>query len=160
MTKRTPLKRHKALVALSKDHHFGLLLCWKLHKGQAGGVSSKRIKEYLLYFFNEHLRAHFLVEEKIIFPVLPVEHPLRLEAERQHRELYQLIAQLEEDQEELAENIKKFEEQLEKHIRFEERQLFMEIQEQLNEKELTILGEQVEDAHTAKQEQWEDRFWE
>ena len=31
--KKTPIKRHDALKHFSRDHHFGLLLVWKIREG-------------------------------------------------------------------------------------------------------------------------------
>lgn len=160
MSERKPLKRHKALVEFSRDHHFGLLLCWKLRKGIAAGVSAERMSAYLQYFFRQHLVPHFELEEQLVFPLLSREDNLRLEVEQQHRDLYRLIKQLQENHENQLAVLKEFEKQLEKHIRFEERKLFMHIQEVLTESKLQELQEEVEAGHTHQQEKWDDKFWE
>ena len=160
MAKNKPLKRHKALVELSKDHHFGLLLCWKLRKGLASGIAENRMAAYLTYFFEEHLKEHFLIEEEEIFPVLPEENPLRKEAELQHQELYALVSRIREKEgKEVTNLLKQLEEKLEKHIRFEERVLFMQIQATLSEEKLQKVAKRMEIRHTKKEDQWQDQFW-
>lgn len=157
MAKNKPLKRHKALVELSRDHHSGLLFCWKLRKGFTSQISGERMAAYAGYFFDEHLKEHFLLEERLIFPLLPKENDLRQEAERQHQKLYELINQIKEKK--AISLLKELEQKLEKHIRFEERQLFMHIQESLEEAELLALQARVEGVHVKKAEQWKDIFW-
>ena len=160
MAKNKPLKRHKALVELSKDHHFGLLLCWKLRKGFASGIAENRMVAYLSYFFEEHLKEHFRIEEEEIFPTLPQEDLLRKEAERQHQELYALISQIQEKEgKEVSNLLKQMEEKLVKHIRFEERELFTHIQASLSEEKLQEVAERMEIRHTKKEDQWQDQFW-
>ena len=63
----TPLKRHPAIVSFSKDHHFGLLLVWKIRQGLAKAVDAERISKYVLYFFREDLEKHFQEEERLLF---------------------------------------------------------------------------------------------
>lgn len=157
---RKPLKRHKALVPLSKDHHFGLLLCFKIRTGLQKEVEEERIARYARYFFRKHLLEHFRLEEELIFPCLAQENPLRKEAEKQHQELYELEKQLDGPSSEIREVLIIFEDKLEKHIRLEERQLFMQLQDELDEVGLQSLGERVEAKHQFKPEVWQDRFWE
>ena len=59
MKTQAPIKRHQALVAFSKDHHFGLLLIWKIKQGLANAIRVERITNYILYFFEEYLLQHF-----------------------------------------------------------------------------------------------------
>lgn len=155
-----PLKRHPALIPLSRDHHAGLLLCWKIRTGFKKSVAEDRMAAYTVYFFEHQLAPHFSLEEKEIFSCLPEEDVLRKEAENQHIQLYELTARLRQASEDKAMLLHTFEQTLDKHIRFEERQLFMHIQGALNEEQLTALGSRVEAAHTEVPEQWDDRFWE
>ena len=67
MKDHAPIKRHQALVSFSKEHHFGLLLVWKIRQGLANAVSAERISRYVLFFFNEDLKFHFREEEELLF---------------------------------------------------------------------------------------------
>jgi hemerythrin-like domain-containing protein len=149
----TPISRNESLRNLSRDHHYGLLLCWKIRKGLKT-VDHGRIKAYTNYFFNEHLLPHFRLEEKFIFPLLGEESELVQAAMSDHRRLKSLF----EDETGVLESLLKIEVELEKHIRFEERVLFKELQRTVPEEVLTIAmarhnGPQNED-------NWEDKFWE
>ena len=46
-----PLKRHKALQPLSRDHHHGLLLSWKIRSGFKKNIDVERIKVYADWFY-------------------------------------------------------------------------------------------------------------
>lgn len=76
MEKPKPLKRHKSIVPLSKDHHQALLLCWKIRMGVKKNIAPQRIKSYCHWFWINHIQPHFNIEEKYVFPVLGNEHDL------------------------------------------------------------------------------------
>ena len=71
MKNHTPLKRHQAIVSFSKDHHFGLLLVWKIRQGLVKDIDAERISNYVLFFFKEDLVKHFREEEQFLFCKLP-----------------------------------------------------------------------------------------
>ena len=87
------MKRHEALVQLSRDHHFGLLLCWKLKEGLKREISPERMSKYVQLFYTQNLKPHFLEEEETLFPLLGNEHPLISEAVAQHREFEKMISE-------------------------------------------------------------------
>lgn len=150
-----PLKRHPSLVPLSKDHHHGLLLCWKLREAQKRKISSKRVKEYLDFFFKTQLKPHFSFEEKEVFPLLGTGHPLVQQAVTEHKRLRFLFSQ-EDNNEDTIINIEK---ELKAHIRFEERTLFQKIQEVTSEADLEKLAQKEEKVTTPDPDDWEDHFW-
>lgn len=153
MTKHKPIKRHQALQALSKDHHQGLLLCFKIRQGIKLEVEEGRIKKYCDWFWKEHLAAHFAEEEKFVFPVLGNDDPLVRRALEEHKDLEALFQKGQPD----FDLLKKIEKDLEKHIRFEERVLFNKIQDIATEKELETIAKK----HTGELScaVWEDEFW-
>ena len=57
-----PQKRHKALQPLSREHHHGLLLSWKIRSGFSKNIEPKRIRTYADWFFKTHLIPHFEME--------------------------------------------------------------------------------------------------
>ena len=65
-----PLKRHKALIPFSREHHHGLLLSWKIRSGFSKNIEVERIKKYADWFFINHLIPHFELEEKYIFSLI------------------------------------------------------------------------------------------
>lgn len=112
-----------------------------------------------MYFFKNNLIPHFKIEEAYVFTCLPEDNPLRKEAEQQHEQLYALADKLMEMEAARQDDLSNFEQFLVKHIRFEERELFMHIQDQLQENELQALARNVEAMHDEAPEQWEDPFW-
>ncbi|UPS91594.1 hemerythrin domain-containing protein [Bizionia sp. M204] len=148
-----PLKRHKALQPLSREHHHGLLLSWKIRSGFSKNVSVERMKTYADWFFENHLIPHFELEEAEIFSILDSQNELVKKALADHRRLKRLFA----EDSSLDKSLSKIEEELEQHIRFEERILFPEIQKVATEEQLQHIAkihqpESFEDNIT-------DEFW-
>ena len=119
-----PIKRAKELVQLSIDHHHGLLLAWKIKTGLSKNVAPERIKNYIDWFYENHLNPHFVLEEKYIFPLLDSSNEHAQTAIQQHKQIRQIIQKETVDSNDLA----ALQEILNEHIRFEERILFNEIQ--------------------------------
>jgi hemerythrin-like domain-containing protein len=155
-----PLKRHPALVPLSQDHHFGLLLVWKIRKGLNMGLESNRILDYMDYFVREHLEPHFQLEEEYIFSSLAKNDLMRKQVEQQHADLRDMVQQLQKDKQGVEVLLEKFSNELEAHIRFEERKLFQHMQLELTENELREMEESVRRIHEKTIENWHDQFWE
>jgi len=130
-----PQKRHKALQPLSREHHHGLLLSWKIRAGFSKDVDPKRIKVYADWFYEHHLIPHFELEESHVFSILEPEHELVKRALADHRRLRRLFNDKEDD----LKTLSKIEEELEQHIRFEERILFPEIQKVATEEQLLLI---------------------
>ncbi len=153
MEKPKPIKRSKNIQPLSRDHHHSLLLCWKIRKGFSKGVAPDRMKKYTDWFFEEHVLPHFEIEEKYLYPVLGEKNGLVQKALAEHKSLKRLF----EDKKNLVKSLGLIEEKLELHIRFEERELFNEIQKKATEEELAVIAEKHKDEKF--QENTEDEFW-
>lgn len=147
------MKRHDALVQLSRDHHFGLLLCWKLKEGLKRDVSPERISRYIQLFYEKNLKPHFAEEEETLFPLLGNHHPLIEEAISQHRTFEKMIGEGFDN----PEKIQTFRDLLELHIRKEERQIFPEIEAKASEDELNNLLKL--DFPELKEPEYDDIFW-
>ncbi len=149
----TPIRRHESLQFLSREHHQGLLLSWKIRKGISGRIDSERIKNYITWFYEEHLVPHFQVEESHVFTVLGNNHPLVIQALAEHRNLEKLITG------DLKETItlQEIADALEQHIRFEERTLFNEIEKVVTPEQLRSINELHAEAPFCENEK--DKFW-
>lgn len=149
------MKRHPALVPLSRQHHDGLALGVMIERdlrdgaGPAGPAQLERLRAQALDLWQLEFRGHFEVEEQIVFPAaqeagepglvdtLIAEHEaIRLQFEALERapasEVGPLLDQL------------RF--ALVSHIRTEERVLFQAMQEAMDEYQLEALGRGVGDA--------------
>lgn len=127
-----PLERHPLLRPLSREHHHGLLLCWRIRRDLVARTDHDQVLEECRVFFHSDLLPHFAVEEEVVFPVLGNEHPLVHRAITEHRRLSRLFQQEGDPQTILS----RIEDELEAHIRFEERVLFPVVQEQATPEEL------------------------
>lgn len=147
-----PIKRHASLRPLSIDHHQGLLLCWKIRSGLKKNVDPGRIEKYVSWFYGLHLAPHFRLEEQFVFPVLEPDHALTIRARAEHQTLAELA-----QQQQTALSLAHFADALDNHIRFEERQLFQEVQRLATPQQLKLI-ESMHDAQVFV-ENGEDVFW-
>ncbi len=147
------MKRHQALQPVSRDHHFGLMLCWKIRQGFDKGVSADRMKSYIDWFYENHILPHFKIEEAWVFPILGQDHELVQRALGEHQRLQALFT----DKDNPSETVALIATELEQHIRFEERVLFEKIQEIGTVEEL----KRVQAAHPDEkfEENTKDMFW-
>ena len=156
-----PIKRHPAIAALSRDHHTGLLLVWKIREGIKKSVEPERIKQYIIHSFEAELEPHFREEEEILFNKIETENKLRIVAEMDHAAIRGLIDEMNGNTLSSYEVLQTFADRLEKHIRFEERELFNFFQNHLSE---DVLKEIASLLYKKKHEQnrlhWTDTFWE
>lgn len=148
-----PIKRHKAIQSFSREHHFGLLLGWKIRQGFKKNIDLKRIKKYTDWYFKLYIKPHFVEEEKHMFVLLPDDDKHKKRAIAEHRRLERLFN----DNNDIKRALSLIEEELDAHIRFEERNLFNKIQETASDEELI----RIEQMHREikETEVWKDEFW-
>lgn len=158
MKKDKPIKRHHAIVSFSKDHHFGLLLSWKIRSGCEKGVSSERISNYVLYFFDKDLVNHFKEEEELLFTLLPSSDTLKNKAAKQHRSIFKLVENIRTNKNQ-ASGLIQLADELEDHIRFEERELFNHIQQHVSDAELEKISSRIPNNSRTIEDNWTDIFW-
>ena len=128
-------RRHESLIPLSREHHYGLMLCLRLHKGlpqhgpQHGDEAWAREQAArVAQFFATDLAPHFQVEEEALFPAMKDfagASELVDELFWEHRKMEALVERLRDPQTaRLAPVLLEFADLLESHIRKEERELF------------------------------------
>jgi hemerythrin-like domain-containing protein len=143
------MKRHPALIPLSRDHHDALVQAVRLRRAAADGDASARLAAArdFVDFFRKEERVHLRDEEEELFPLF-LRHvpsqpaPLR-EARVHHMQLEGFARKLD-----IAvaagivdrETLNAAGELLDAHIRLEERQLFPLIEELVPDDELGRLG--------------------
>lgn len=151
-----PIRRNEILAPLSREHHHGLLLCWKIRAGYRKNIEVSRMQSYASWFYRRFLLEHFDTEEKYVFSVLGNKHELVKQALTEHRRLRRLFENIQENDK----NLGLIEEKLEAHIRFEERVLFNEIQHVALPEQLKELTAMHSDQSTMQQmDEWDDEFW-
>lgn len=119
-----PIKRANELIQLSREHHHTLLLAWKIKTGLSKNIEVERIGKYVRWYFDNHLLPHFGTEEKYIFPLLGELNNNKIKAVEQHDQIKDIILNRlnSSDSLSLLHNL------ITEHVRFEERVLFTEIQ--------------------------------
>lgn len=150
-----PIKRSAELAPLSREHHEGLLAVWKIRQGLANQVASARIAAFIQWFWQQHLQPHFEKEEKFIPRILSSSRPLLQQMLHEHAEIKMLVADAIQH-----EDLKKLEvvaQTVNDHIRFEERQLFAEIERTATPDQLRRLATELHDEPVTTA--WDDTFW-
>lgn len=153
MDKKKPQKRHLSLQPLSREHHQGLLLAFKIGKGISKEIEGNRIKKYVQWFYENYLLNHFTSEEKFAFPLLGNGHKLVKQALEEHQIIKSYIYS-DDTSEELFKNLQAL---LKAHIRMEERELFNLIEAEASEKELEELEKQLHEEEFCLK--YSDEFW-
>ncbi len=151
------MKRNINLQELSKDHHQGLLLCWKIRQGIKRTIETDRIAAYCRYFFDNHLLSHFKEEEEHVFACMPDTNPLKRQVLSEHQELRQAFKALSAKQS--VENLLSLANLLEAHIRFEERTLFPHMEQALTDEQLNSIGVKLRTIHQPFTDTHADEFW-
>jgi len=152
------MRRDTNIIPLSRDHHDGLLFCWKIRQGLTKGVSLDRIRRYVGYFWTHHLEEHFRQEENILFSRLS--YPLCERAIEEHRQIARLIHLIVDENSNTPEDCRRLAQLVDVHIRFEERQLFPLLEEMLPKERLSAIGAELNRLHDhPAREDYQDPFW-
>jgi len=159
MKNQAPIKRHQAIVSFSKDHHFGLLLVWKIRQGLKKSIDPVRISNYVLFFFKEDLEKHFTEEEQLLYAELPLNDLLRNEAESDHEAISNIIHAIPKRKND-TQLLCQLAYELESHIRFEERELFNHLQNNIAAQNLDEIAKRFPNSTKETDEIWFDKFWE
>ncbi|HRD53746.1 MAG TPA: hemerythrin domain-containing protein [Flavobacteriales bacterium] len=127
-----PLERHALLRPVSREHHEGLLFCWRIRRALTEGCDPAAQMRTGVAFYHRHLLPHFAIEEEAVFPVLGAGDPLVKRAICEHRRLTRLFLSTQD----AVRDLSCIEDELEAHILFEERILFPRIQAVATEEQL------------------------
>lgn len=153
-----PLKRSKALIQFSRDHHFALLLVWKIRQGLKKDIPPDRISNYVQFYFDNALHEHFKREELELFARLREDDPLRLRAFSEHAKVYHILDQIKQDNANTS-LLAELALAIETHIRFEERTLFNHLQSNLSKEAIQYLEEHPGIKQGDIDDDWKDHFW-
>lgn len=158
MGKASPIKRSKAIAELSRDHHFVLLLVWKIREGLRKTIEPERITRYILYFFDTELFRHLKDEEKYLYDIIPSDNEIKIRAEVERKKIYAMLEYLRNNPAD-ADTLRNYAEILEKHVRFEERELFDFFQHNASEADLLKISTALQAREHEDESIWEDAFW-
>jgi hypothetical protein len=154
-----PQKRAKSLVPLSREHHTGLLFCWKLRQGLKYDTPLDVLREYVRYFWDNVLQAHCLEEEWLLARLLPQDNEVLQRLQEEHRLLEKLISLIQEGSPMNKELFKVLEKDLTDHIRWEERELFPHLQTLVPAGELELAAQLLDHQHAPREDAFTPEFW-
>ncbi|ARS35175.1 hypothetical protein [Pontibacter actiniarum] len=152
-----PQKRVKSLVPLSREHHHGLLFCWKLRQGLKNGTDLRILQDYVRYFWDSNLREHCEEEEWLLNRLLTNE-TVNIRIEEEHRLLHEIIHLICEHNPTAA-LFQTLQQDLVDHIRWEERELFPYLQAVVKPDELELAMKLLELKHTPRTDTFTPAFW-
>jgi hemerythrin-like domain-containing protein len=142
------MKRVEALRPLSRDHHKALVAAIRLREATDVAQGSAAFLE----FWREHGRHHFRVEEEVLLPCWAMHGEMDEAAVRrmldEHLLIRRDVLRLESGGVALG-DLSQLGRRLTDHVRFEERQLFPLIEEQLAPDALADLAAAMERAEAA-----------
>ena len=154
--KNSPLKRNENLAKLSRDHHSGLLFCWKIRQGVKYHIEPDRMISYVKYFWDHHFATHFKEEEEFLFS--QIQDDVVQKALDDHQKIKISVDKIGVSGMESEDDVLlELADMVDDHIRFEERVLFPHLQEKLSEEQLELIGEQIVDEPL--NDNYEDEFW-
>lgn len=155
---RKPLKRNEHIAPLSRDHHEGLLFCWRLRQGLKAGVAPYRMRRYAAFFWDEHLREHFREEESLLFQELS--HPMIEQALAEHHDIRERIDRISHGTDDAPDDYAQLADLIDRHIRFVERELFPLLETLLTPEQLAAAGKALAAQEAGKQTaRYGDEFW-
>lgn len=136
------MKRDAALTSLSRDHHQALRVAQQLRRADAQTADDARAG--FLAYWREHGAAHFRAEEEVLLPAFAAHgdphHPLVARALCDHVAIRQRADELTDGPAATPARLHELGEMLADHVRLEERQLFVLIEQTLPAEALTTLA--------------------
>ena len=152
-----PIKRSVQLAPLSREHHDGLLFAWKLKQGLANATPLDTLREYVQWYWNNHISKHFHDEENTLLKYFPPGNNLANQLKDEHNNIRELIISI--DRHPDADTISILADFITRHIRFEERSLFSYLEENLTNQQLNDTLAHLE-PEPACSVDWKQAFWE
>jgi hypothetical protein len=120
------MKRDRALVSLSRDHHQALFVAQRLRRATTHTADEARAA--FLAYWEGHGRAHFRLEEEVLLPAYAAHgdphHPLVAQVLCDHVAIRHRADELARDGASTVAVLRELGVRLAEHVRLEERELF------------------------------------
>ncbi len=158
MTEIKPIKRSVHLQPLSREHHDGLLFVWKIRQAINNHADIEKMKALTAWYWKNHIKPHFNQEEKVLLPFFPPFDPMAVRIKEEHDYIRELIIAI--DREPVIHDFIQLCNLIESHIRFEEREFFVALEQNVSEQELSDIHQQLKDKSVECKLEWTDNFWE
>ena len=144
------MRRHPALAGLARDHHQALAVALTLRRAQEHQASLEHVRRALRRFVEGGGAGHFAREEQILLPAFaahgPADHPLVARTLIEHVVLRRGIADVLDagrDPGDATASARALGRDLEAHVRLEERELFVLVEQTMPEAALEQLGRRM-----------------
>lgn len=139
------MKRSRALRSLSRDHHRALLIAQQMRRAEDAAEAAAAFLE----FWKGHGERHFRIEEEVLLPCWAllgtVDQQAAAQLSREHLQIRAAGRAVDLDTR-CLDRVHELGAQLAAHIRFEERQLFPLIENDLDAEQLERLAAVVSEA--------------
>ena len=136
------MKRAPALICLSRDHHRALSVAQRLRRATA--ATQTAVRDETLRFWRRDGREHFRLEEEVLLPAYAAHgdahHPLVARALCDHVAIRRRIDDLAGDASAPLASLHELGVMLAEHVRLEERELFVLIEQTLPPEDLAAVG--------------------
>ena len=153
-----PILRNENIKQFSREHHFGLLFCWKIRMGLKKEIPLGRIRQYINYYWATHLQPH-IKEEEAIFR-MQGDNTLCVKAIAQHKAISDMIKIINSKFVDTPETYLALADITDEHIGFEERELFPFLETRLSQGALLAIGIHLKTTRdTYLVDEYADDFW-
>lgn len=136
------MKRDPALISLSRDHHRALSVAQRLRRATA--ETQAAVREDALSYWTAAGRTHFRLEEEVLLPAYAAygdaHHPLVARALCDHVAIRRRMDELAGDPSQQVGSLHELGVMLDDHVRLEERELFVLIEQTLPADKLAAVG--------------------
>jgi len=143
--KHSPIERHEALAPFSRDHYTGLVQAQHLKKAaDSDAVARRKAIAEFVDAWDKEIAEHFADEERLLLELAGDADGKRLLNE--HQQLTDMAGRarvLRRQTNPDSEVVRQIGQALDEHIRWEERELFVRLQDQLTDEQLAELGHQT-----------------
>ncbi|MEX0777754.1 MAG: hemerythrin domain-containing protein [Phycisphaeraceae bacterium] len=150
--KHAPIARHEALAPFSRDHYTGLVQAQQMMKAaDADDVERRKAVAEFVDAWDREIAEHFADEEKLLLSLMNSDDRQRLFDD--HRRLAGMAdqaRQLRRQVDPAPDLLRQIGQALEAHIRWEERELFVRLQNELSQEQLALLQHQTEPIEQAR----------
>ncbi len=148
--------RNENLYVFSHEHHHGLVFAVRLKK--ASQTDSVTLKKYITDFWDNALDNHFKKEEDLFLHLL-TNKDLKKQFLEEHQVINSIVKDIQISNNSIVQKALELSEQLKLHVKFEEKQLFPWLQENLSVEELNKIGTSLNKVEV-KAHEFVPKFWE
>lgn len=110
---------------------------------------------YINYYWENNLSTHFEIEDQVL-PELQ-NNFLQTQMDKEHLEIRKLISCINQSQD--VNLLSDFAKALKNHIRFEERVVFPNYEDQLTQQQIKEIGRKLGEIHQKEEDNYHDEFW-